>query len=97
MTDPDRYAKAVYEAALNLQKDPDKPHEPWESLPEWWRATFRREAAAVQQAVADQIIAAAALADSCASDMLFSDSEDHHRQGYAKGLQRAARIARGEL
>ena len=55
MTDPDRYAKAVYEAALNLQKDPDKPHEPWESLPEYWRATFRREASAVQELIAAEI------------------------------------------
>ena len=96
MTDPDRYAKAVYEAALNLQKDPDKPHEPWESLPEWWRATFRREASAVQELIAAEIEAHIHTSDEL-QQILRDGYSTASARGWDNGLIIAALIARGEL
>lgn len=89
MTDPDRYAKAVYEAAL-------KPHEPWESLPEWWRATFRREASAVQELIAAEIEAHIHTSDEL-QQILRDGYSTASAGGWDDGITAAAKIARGEL
>lgn len=38
-------AAAAYEAAVTI-KGP-RPHEPWETLPEYWKRIYRRQAQAV--------------------------------------------------
>ena len=40
-------AEAAYKACMSLRSEPDRPFEPWVSLPEWWRRTFRAQARAV--------------------------------------------------
>ena len=49
MTDDliEQAAEAAYRACLSLRSDPHQHTEPWASLPEWWRRTFRAQARAV--------------------------------------------------
>ena len=43
-------AEAAYHACMQMPKDHGR-YEPWQSLPDYWKRTFRVQAAAVIQAI----------------------------------------------